>query len=278
MWFSTPQLNFGPMKAALFAIPKDHGSWALWLGPFLAGWGVAEQSAIPLLWVFLAILSVFLARHPLIILVRSLSGRRNREDSRPALIWTLIYLTAATMFALLLVLSGFSLLLLLAIPALPLLVWQMALVVRREERKMSLEITGSGVLALAAPAAYIAATGTWNIMAFWLWILTWLYSIVSIVYVYLRLKQRLLDKTPDSYRKLEMGRSAMRTAAAALLLVTVLTLTRQLPRFAPLPFVIAQIHVIWGVVSPAVGARPQRIGLAQVGAFILFVVLLILVY
>lgn len=278
MWFSTPQLNFGPMKAALFAIPKDHGSWALWLGPFLAGWGVAEQSTIPLLWVFLAILSVFLARHPLIILVRSLSGRRNHEDSRPALIWTLIYLTAATMFALLLVLSGFSLLLLLAIPALPLLVWQMALVVRREERKMSLEITGSGVLALAAPAAYIAATGTWSIMAFWLWILTWLYSIVSIVYVYLRLKQRLLDKTPDSYRKLEMGRSAMRTAAAALLLVTVLTLTGQLPRFAPLPFVIAQIHVIWGVVSPAIGARPQRVGFAQVGAFILFVILLILVY
>jgi hypothetical protein len=266
-----------PMKAALFAIPREHGSWALWLGPFLAGWGVAEQSTLPLLWVFLAVLSVFLARHPLTILVRSMAGRRKREDARPAFIWSLIYLAAASLFALKLALSGFAPLLLLALPATALLIWQLALVARRQERQMPVEIIGSGVLALAAPASYIAATGTWSMMALWLWILTWLYSIVSIVYVYLRLEQRQLDETPDSDERLEMGRPAMRVAAAALLLVTLLTLTRQLPRFAPVPFVVTQIHVIWGVVSPAVGARPQRVGFAQVGAFILFVALLIIV-
>ena len=266
------------MKTTFYAIPKEHGTWALWLGPFLVGWGVAEKSSLPLLWVFLAILCAFLAHHPLTIFVRSISGQRKREDTRPALAWASVYLVLSTIFVLILALSGFSLMLLAALPAIPMLIWRMVLVSRKEERQMHVEIIGSGVLALAAPAAHIAAAGISSTIAFWLWVLTWLYSITSIVYVYMRLEQRLLDHPPDSEEKIKMGKPAMRTAGAALLLVTVLTLTRQLPRFAPLPFVVTQIHVIWGVISPAVGVRPQRIGYSQVGAFIIFVGLLILVF
>ena len=59
------------MKASFYAIPSEHGTWVLWLGPFLAGWGVAAESGLPLLWTFLATLFVFLACHPLIIVFRT---------------------------------------------------------------------------------------------------------------------------------------------------------------------------------------------------------------
>ncbi|MFO7768743.1 MAG: YwiC-like family protein, partial [bacterium] len=101
------------MRARRFAIPHEHGAWALWLGPFLVGWGVAGGLSWPLLWTFLAVLFVFLARHPMMILVRALSGRRKREDAGPAAFWMSVYLVAALLFALLLVLSGHPLLLLL---------------------------------------------------------------------------------------------------------------------------------------------------------------------
>lgn len=266
------------MKAAYYAIPNEHGIWVLWLGPFLAGWGVAARSSLPLLWTFMAVLFVFLARHPLIILVKSLSGRRSREEVRPSVLWTVIYLTIAAFFALLLALSGEGLILLLALPAVLLLTWHLRLVARRGERQMPVEIVGSGILALAAPAAHIAATGAWSITALWLLLLTWLYSMISVVFVYLRLRQRQLDDEPDLPERLVMGRPAMRMAAAALLLVCVGTILRQLPRFAPLPFLVAQIHIIWGTITPAIGVRPHRVGVTQSIATGIFTALLIFAF
>jgi hypothetical protein len=266
------------MKKRYYAIPNEHGIWVLWLGPFLAGWGVAAQSSLALLWTFLAILFAFMAHHPLIILVRSLSGLRSRDDVRPSTIWTAQYLTVSAVFALLLALAGQALILLLVLPALVLLVWHLKLVARREERQMPVELVGSGILALAAPAAHIAATGTWTITALWLLLLTWLYSMVSIVYVYLRLRQRQLDDEPDLPDRLVMGRPAMRMAAAALLLVCIGTIMRQLPRFAPLPFLVTQIHVIWGTINPAIGMKPHRVGITQVIATGIFTALLIIAF
>lgn len=262
----------------MFAIPNEHGAWALWIGPFLVGWGVAWQTATALLGVFLAVSFAIMARHPLMILVRSLSGRRKREDARPAAFWTALYLILAGLGGALLVWLGFARLLLLALPAVPLLIWQIVLVTRKAERQMRIELVGSGVLALAAPAAHIAATGQWTHLAVLLWLLMWLYSAVSIVYVYLRLQQLRLTEAPEAAERLVSGRMAMRVAAVALALVTAATLAKWLPRLAPLPFVLLQLQVISGTLKPAIGYKPHRLGFAQVGAMIAFVATTILVF
>jgi len=266
------------MRARVFAIPHDHGAWALWLGPFLAGWGVAGRSSWPLLWTFLAVLSLFLARHPMIILVRSLSGRRKREDAPHAARWMGGYLAAALLFATLLVSSGYARLLLLALPALPLLAWQLVLVARKQERQMPVELLGSVILALAAPAAYLTAGGGWGITALMLWALTSAYAVVSVVYVHLRLDQRRLDETPPVSQRLLMGRPAMRTAAAALVLSALGVAAGWLPRFTPIPFIALQLQVIWGTLRPAVDADPRRLGWSQVLTTVLFVALLVAAY
>ena len=266
------------MPARHFAIPHEHGAWALWLGPFLAGWGTAWGISWSLLWAFLAVLFLFLARHPMMILVRALSGRRRREDARPAATWMGGYLAASVLFATLLVLSGRVLLLLLALPALPRLAWQLVLVSRKAERQMPVELLGSLILALAAPAAYITAGGGWDRTALMLWLLTGAYSVVSIVYVYLRLDQRRLDQVPSPPRRLLLGRTPMRVAAAALVLSAVGTYAGWLPRYAPVPFIAVQLQVVWGTLRPAVGWRPQRLGWSQVASTLLFVVLLVAAY
>jgi hypothetical protein len=266
------------MGARIFAIPNEHGAWALWIGPFLVGWGVAWQTTPAVLAVFLAVGFVFMARHPMMIMVRALSGRRKREDARPAAQWTALYLVLAGLAGGLLVWLRYGPLLLLALPAVPLLIWQMVLVKRKAERQVGIELVGSGVLALAAPAAYTAATGQWTRLALMLWLLTWLYSAVSIVYVYLRLQQRKLVEAPETAERLELGRMALRFAAVALVLVTATTLAKLLPRFAPLPFVLLQLQVILGTINPAIGYKPNRLGFAQVGAMAVFVAVTILVF
>ncbi len=269
-----------------FAIPNEHGIWALWLSPFLIGWGVAGTSTAATLWTFLAILLGFFARHPLIILVKVRAGRlvkvragrRQHADLRPALFWTGSYSLAAAIFAFLIARSGAALLLLLLLPALALLAWHLSLVYRSRERQLPVELVGSGILALAAPAAHISSSGSWTVMALLLWLFTWGYATVSIVYIYLRLDQRRLSGEPDRQGKLTLGRPALRVAAVMLVLVTAGTYLKVLPRFAPLPFLLTQFQVIAGTLRPAVGVRPARIGLVQVGAFLLFTLLTIWVF
>ena len=267
------------MRQINYAIPNEHGIWALWLSPFLIGWGVAGTGTAATLWTFGAILFAFLARHPLIILVKVRAGRRKQEDYRPAILWTAGYSLIATFFALLIVLSGEGLLLILLIPAIVLLIWHLRLVYRRKERQLPVELVGSGILAMAASAAHISSTGSWTETAGLLWLLTWGYAAVSIVYIYLRLDQRQIEEADkmdlSRSRRLNMGRSAMQIAAVALLLVTAGTYFRVLPRFAPLPFIITQVQVIAGTLRPAIGASPSRIGLVQVGAFLIFTTLTI---
>lgn len=266
------------MRTRIFALPNEHGAWALWLGPFLAGWGAAGRTGPPLVWTFLAILFVFMARHPMTLLVRALSGRRRREDARPAALWTSIYLTTAAAWAGVLIAQGFARLLLLALPAIPLLFRQMMLVARKEERRMGIELAGAGVLALAAPAAHIAATGQWSLTALMLWLLLWLYAAVSVVYVHMRLAQRRLAEVPDPSERIAIGSTAMRAAAAALVVAALGALTRQVPPLTPLPFILLQLQVISGTLRPAIGYKVKRVGFSQVGATVAFVALIVFSY
>jgi len=145
-----------------YALPAEHGAWAMLLGPFAAGLGLAWRldGAVP--WALLGMLLLFLARQPMLILFKALSGRRPRSDVAPASIWLLIYGVLGLIPLLALVAQDRAALFWLILPALPPLAWQLWLVTRRAERQMSVELAGSGALALAAPVAYFAATGRYD--------------------------------------------------------------------------------------------------------------------
>jgi hypothetical protein len=261
-----------------FAIPAEHGAWAMLLGPFAVGLGLARKLDLVVLWALLGVLLVFLARQPMIILVKALSGRRSREDARPALVWLMIYGSLALIPAALLIASDRAAMFWLVLPALPALVWQLWLVTRRAERQMTVELAGSGALALAAPAAYLAATGRFDVAALSAWLLCWFQSAAAIVYVYMRLEQRRMSAIPTRSQQWTMGRRAVLYHAFNLAASLTLSAAHVLPPLVPLAFAAMLAEAVRGTFRPAVGVKPKILGFSQVAVTVVFVILLAFAY
>jgi len=148
---------------------------------------------------------------------------------------------------------------------------------RREERRQAgIEIVATGVLSLAAPAAYWVGMGHYDPIGWWLWILTWLQSAASIVYAYLRLEQR---DQPQGLERGELWGTGFRAALyTSFNLASSLTLglVSVLPRYLFIPYLVQWMETMWGITHPAVGWKPTRIGIRQLIVSVLWTILFIL--
>jgi hypothetical protein len=170
-----------------------------------------------------------------------------------------------------LILRGFDRLLLLLIPGLPVFGWHLWLVSQREERgQRGIEIVGSGVLALAAPAAYWVCRGSSASLPWILWLLAWLQSAASIVLVYLRLEQRGWQVESGLEPKLRAGGRTLAYHLVNVIIAAGLAASGLIPPGLLLAFALMLLDATAGVVQPAVGQRPTRIGLRQLLASISF--------
>jgi len=261
------------------AIPQDHGSWVFLLSPLLIGLfaGGSTNPGTPFL--IVGVVSAFLARQPVSIFAKALTGRRSEKDRFPALFWIVVYTGFGLVSAIGLFVTGYGFVLFLALPALPVFAWHLWLVSRRAERRQAgVEILGSGVLALAAPAAYWVAVASPDPVGWWLWLLTWFQSAASIVYAYLRLEQRELKEVPGKSEKLRMGRRALIYTGFNFLVVLVLSIFSILPTFLWVPFALQLGEAIYGTLDPAVGVKPSRIGMRQLIVSSIFTLLFMLTW
>ena len=261
------------------ALPTEHGSWVFLLSPLLVGLfagGRWTPAVVPLV---ASTLAAFLLRQPVTIAVKAYSGRRSRGDLPAAVAWILIYGLTGLLASAILLALGFWYLLALALPAAPVFIWHLVLVARREERRqIGVEVVASGVLALAAPAAFWVALGHADPRGWWLWVLTWFQSAASIVYAYLRLEQRELIIAPELPVRLKMARRALLYTTFNLLAVSAFSFTGYLPRLLPLPYALQWAETIRGTLRPAVGVRPTVIGVRQLIVSTLFTLLFILTW
>lgn len=261
------------------ALPQDHGSWVFLFSPLLIGLFAESHwsPATPLLVV--GCLAAFLVRQPVATLVKIHSGRRNRRELAAAWFWTFIYGIIGTACLLGLLVQGYSYLLWLALPGLPVFAWHLYLVSQRSERRqMGIELIATGVLSLAAPAAYWVGVGTPDPMGWWLFLLSWLQAAASIVYAYLRLEQRNWDSIPGLAVRMKSGKRAWLYAAFNLALTAILGMLGILPNTIFIPFVLQFGETSWGVIHPALGWKPTRIGIRQLVVSSLFTVLFILAW
>lgn len=224
-------------------------------------------------------LAVFLLRQPASIAIKALSGRRSPRDFPSARFWMLVYGFIGLLSVSYLVWQGFAYLLILALPGIPVFAWHLRLISQRAERRqVGVELVGSGVLALSAPAAYWVGIGHPDPTGWWLFILAWFQSAASIVYAYLRLEQRTLTEMPSTGERLRMARRALLYTSFNLLSVTILSVLAILPPLIPLPFAIQWVETIWGTLQPAVGVKPTRIGMRQLLVSSLFTLVFIMVW
>jgi hypothetical protein len=261
------------------ALPQDHGSWVFLISPLLVGLFAGGGLNPASVFLILAAFSAFLIRQPVTIAIKVYSGRRPRRELQPAYFWTAVYAVIGGLSLAGLVLQGYAYVLYLAFPGLPVFAWHLYLVYRRSERRqLGIELVGSGVLALAAPAAYWVGIGAPHPTGWILWGLIWLQSAASIVYAYLRLEQRTMSSLPTLAERFKMANRALAYSAFNLLLVLVLSIARFVPALLPLPFTLQFAETLWGSMRPAIGYKPTAIGIRQLLVSSLFTVLFILTW
>jgi hypothetical protein len=260
-------------------LPQDHGSWVFIFSPLLIGLFAGMRFSTSSLYLVIAALCAFLIRQPMTIAVKSLSGRRSKSDLLPASVWIAVYgfIILFSLFGL--IRAGYVYILYLAIPGVPVFAWHLWLVSRREERRqVYMEIVATGVLSLAAAAAFWVGINQYDPLGWWLWALTWLQSVASIVYAYLRLEQRDLDQVPERAAMWKMGVSAFLCTTFNLAFSLSLSLTAVLPRLLFIPYLVQWIETIWGIFHPAVGWKPTRIGIRQLIVSTLWTILFIAIW
>ena len=261
------------------AITNEHGSWVFLLSPLLIGIFAGENWSTPLVYLIIAVLAGFLIRQPIAIVVKIFSDRRPRRDLPAAYFWITVYGLIGLMMVIGLVLRGFGYVLYLALPGIPVFGWHLWLVSRRSERRQAgVEIVASGVLALSAPAAYWISVGSPDPVGWWLWGLTWLQSAASIVYAYLRLKQRDWKVIPALRVRLRSGQRANLYTSFNLLLTGILSFVGWLPPLIFVPYLLQWSETVWGTLNPAVGVKPTKIGIRQLIVSTIFTILFILTW
>ena len=262
------------------ALPQDHGSWVFLLSPLLIGLFAAGAWSPASGLLIIAALAAFLMRQPMSVAIKVLSGRRPRRDLTPARFWVLLYGLVGLAALAGLIYLGFGYLLYLAIPGLGVFIWHLLLISRRAERRqIGVEVVGSGVLALAAPAALWVGQGNPNPQGWLLFALVWLQSAASIVYAYLRLDQRVLPALPELRVRLAMGRRALIYTTFNVCFVAALAFGERVSFWLILPYALQWLEVLWGALyQPAVGYKPTRIGVRQLIVSSLFTVLFIVTW
>ena len=246
------------------SLPQDHGSWVFILSPLLVGLFAAGRFTLASLSLVIAAITAFLIRQPITIAVKAYSGRRSPSDLRAARFWIAVYGVILLVALAVLIGSGFGFLLLLAIPGIPVFAWHLWLVGRREERRqVNVELVATGVLSLAAPAAYWVGTGHYDPTGWWLWILIWIQTAASILYAYLRLEQRGQITTPDREELWRQGRRVFAFTTFNLVIVYTLGLFSVLPRLLFLPYLVQWLETLWGIFHPAIKWKPTKVGIRQ---------------
>ncbi len=258
------------------SLPQDHGSWVFILSPLLIGLFAGERFTPASINLIVAAMGAFMLRQPVSIAVKAYAGRRPRTDLPAARFWMLVYGVIILLAFSGLVSAGFTYLLYLAVPGILVFAWHLYLVSKRAERRRpGMEILATGVLALAAPAAYWIGQGGYHPLGWALWLLTWLQSAASIVYAYLRLEQRTQAKDLERSAQWKMGVRALQYTSFNLASSILLGWSAWLPRWIFVPYLLQWLETVWGITHPARGWKPSAIGIRQLVVSTLFTVLFI---
>src|SRR6476661_3849485 len=174
-------------------VPREHGSWGLWLLPLISGAVVGyvfspHAALAPVLWFGLAAASTFLIYQPLeSLLGLSLIKTRSQHQQRTALIWIIVLTLAAVCSVLELLHLQRFLVLLIAVVA-SACFGVRSLLGRSRRVRVFKQLIGALGLSSTAAGAYYAATGRMDRIALTIWLASWLFAVGQIEYVQLRLR------------------------------------------------------------------------------------------
>jgi hypothetical protein len=245
---STDSTFVAPVSLRPLALPAEHGGWGLLLEPIVLGFLVAPSAAGSLIGI--GAIAAFLMRHPLKLAARDWMRRRRYPRSKACELLAASYgLSACLAFAAAWKMSGWLPFVALSI-ALKLASLQFVFDVRNRGRVWIAELAGA-IAAAPIAAAIALAGGRTVLIASSLSLLMVARSIPAVLYVRAALRHE--------GRALMLVAHAIAVIAAALIswsaaLATAILFARAFPR--------------------ADGARPQTIGVREIGWGVLTVLLI----
>jgi hypothetical protein len=244
--------------------------------PFLTAAAVANQWSLPVGLTALAVLGAFLTRHPLELLLIPKSHLRAGRPEQKGL------LRAASVLGL----STFALGILLTVAWQLYLLWWLAAVGlalfglrvwwgrRGEDRSLVAELVGTAGLTLSALAGWIAAAGTLEATAVWIWALNALFFGSGVLYVKSRIQERRAASRAEAGGA---GRFAVAFHVLILGFVAAMVFARWLSPLIVVPFLLAAVRAARGIRSAAeTPFALRRLGWSEVALSVLFAVFVIL--
>lgn len=254
--------ELGSKRPSLFRrsllLPAEHGSWSWLLVPLFLGATVGGRFNAAVLLVLTGSLSAFLMRQPATAWFRASHGKGRRSDLGLARGWTLGFgaLALASLAGLMALGHGEILVLFAPLSLLLVVYLWTALRQRAQLRSLGMEMAGAAGLAMSAPAAYAAATGQLNRVAWLLWVLAGILNALGVLYV----RRRLADNH---------GRAGSRNAQlllhlAAFIFVLLLAVWDFVPWLATLPFVAITLRAGWLAQRPRPVPNVKRFGFTEV--------------
>lgn len=247
------------------ALPSEHGSWGLALEPLVLGLLIAPSLAG--LGLALGLLAAFLAHQPFQTAWRDRRKGKRYPRTRAAEVFVALYLAVSGfggLWALVEIGWGPFLPLVLALPLGLLFVGASS---RGEMHTAGVEILAS--LALAAGATAVALAGDASPWLAWaLWPLVAARSVPAVLYVRARLRLERGESPPRIW--------AIGAHAVGLVLAGLVVLWTPVPALALAAVTLLLLRALWGLSRWRRPARPWKVGLAEIGWGILFVLLIAL--
>jgi hypothetical protein len=261
------------------AVPQEHGSWAFFLAPLLVGLVAGGRLRVAAAYLVVAATTAFLARQPLLALVKVRSGRRPASDVPAACFWLALYAAVCALHVLGLVLRGYGFVLHLAVPGALVAGWHLALVGRRaERRKLLLDVLAVGGLALSAPAGLWIGHDAYEPLGWLLWALLWAGAVSAVLQAYAQLPPRGRGAAdPEATRRRHL-RAGLLLAAGVLLVVLGLAAGGVVAWWLAAPFVWQLAVAVQGARRPARREAPRAVGFRQLVALVVFTVLFALAW
>lgn len=235
--------------------------------PFVLGVAVAGRVNWQVLFLLLSATAVFISRESLLVYWRARARERDAaEPGRTLLLY--LALGAALGSPLVFAFKLFWLIPLGLIGAALLLV-NGKQAARMEERATTGEIMAISGLTMTAPAAYYAASGRWEMTAFWLWLLSALYMASSVFYIKLRVYRLNPRKQAEQRRAL---RSCAFYHSFLIVALPALIFAGSLGLFAFIAFTPALVRTFGGMLAPKSKVNLMRAGILEIAYSIVFLI------
>lgn len=246
-------LEFPPPQPKRLLVPREHGSWGMWLLPGITGAavGLALSGAHfgpALVWFFVAAASAFLIYQP----VEALSGRsvlkaRSPQEQHTVLFWIAAFAALAAVGVFELVRLERSLVLIFAIVAFGSFALHALLGLGRSVRSLR-QIIAALSLTSTSAAAYYVVNGKLDRTAWILWAASWVFAAAQIEYVQLRIWTAAAKSRPD---KLKTGWEVYLMHFAMLSAAVATAAAHLVPAFLAVAFVPCVLRLgFWALSGP----------------------------